>query len=274
MERTDIADMARHHGLGMHAEALAAIARESIRLKPFEGPADDFGTRLGGRPAVPKDFEWPTWQERPLAFIGQLRLDEIAPRFGLPDRGLLSFFYDADEQPWGFDPKDAGGARVSWFDHGELAISELPSSLPAWATLAGRPVRMSTEWTIPDGGAPEIEALGPIDSESLWSMQDAIGEDETIHRLFGHPDVIQNEMRLEVAYASSGVYVGDPSGYVHPSADEFQRQALEWQLLLQVDSDDLLGTMFGDVGRIYYWIRSDHLAARDFDRVWQILQCG
>jgi len=32
--------------------------------------------------------------------------------------------------------------------------------------------------------------------------------------------------------------------------------------------------MWGDLGRIYYWIRDDDLAARRFDRSWLVLQCG
>ena len=30
----------------------------------------------------------------------------------------------------------------------------------------------------------------------------------------------------------------------------------------------------GDVGRIYYWMPSEDLAARRFDRAWLILQCS
>ncbi|MGN0700170.1 MAG: DUF1963 domain-containing protein [Oscillospiraceae bacterium] len=32
--------------------------------------------------------------------------------------------------------------------------------------------------------------------------------------------------------------------------------------------------MFGDCGHIYFWIRKADLAARNFDNVWLILQCG
>lgn len=32
--------------------------------------------------------------------------------------------------------------------------------------------------------------------------------------------------------------------------------------------------MWGDVGRLYYWIRREDLAQRRFDKVWLVLQCG
>jgi len=31
--------------------------------------------------------------------------------------------------------------------------------------------------------------------------------------------------------------------------------------------------MWGDVGRIYYWIRRNALATRDFDQTWLVFQC-
>jgi uncharacterized protein YwqG len=32
--------------------------------------------------------------------------------------------------------------------------------------------------------------------------------------------------------------------------------------------------MWGDVGRIYYWIKHPDLIARDWELSWLILQCG
>jgi uncharacterized protein YwqG len=44
-----------------------------------------------------------------MAFMGQLRLQDVAaydPDARLPHAGMLYFFYEAEEQMWGFDPKD------------------------------------------------------------------------------------------------------------------------------------------------------------------------
>jgi uncharacterized protein YwqG len=43
-------------------------------------------------------------------------------------------------------------------------------------------------------------------------------------------------------------------------------------LLLQVDSDDV-GMMWGDGGRLYFWIREQDARRADFSNVWMILQC-
>jgi uncharacterized protein YwqG len=41
-----------------------------------------------------------------------------------------------------------------------------------------------------------------------------------------------------------------------------------------VDSDPRLNFMWGDAGRIFYWVHKVPLAARDFDQAWLFLQCG
>jgi uncharacterized protein YwqG len=38
-------------------------------------------------------------------------------------------------------------------------------------------------------------------------------------------------------------------------------------------AEEAAGMMWGDAGRIYFWIRREDLLARDFDRSWLILQC-
>lgn len=51
-------------------------------------------------------------------------------------------------------------------------------------------------------------------------------------------------------------------------------RADHWNLLLQLDSDEAgPGWMWGDVGRLCFWIRDEDLAARRFERVWMQLQC-
>lgn len=95
----------------------------------------------------------------------------------------------------------------------------------------------------------------------------------SVHRLLGHPDQIQGDMMLECQLASNGINVGG-----RRVRDETERAlevgARDWRLLLQIDSDDRSGMMWGDVGRLYYWIRANDLREGRWDRVWMVLQCG
>lgn len=81
-------------------------------------------------------------------------------------------------------------------------------------------------------------------------------------------------MQLECQLASNGLFVGNSSGYDDPRRPALEPGAKDWLLLLQIDSDEEnLSTMWGDAGRVYFWIRQQDLQKRDFSNVWLILQC-
>ena len=106
-----------------------------------------------------------------------------------------------------------------------------------------------------------------------------------VHRVMGWPFLIQNdnmEAECEVSTRHPGVLgrLGDAvrsataGGSREDQGRAFERAARDsWQLLLQVDSDDAAGMMWGDSGLLYFWIRDDDLAARRFERVWCAMQC-
>lgn len=47
-----------------------------------------------------------------------------------------------------------------------------------------------------------------------------------------------------------------------------------WQLLMQLDSEDEAGMMWGDVGKIYFTIREQDLKSLSFDKTWMNWQCS
>jgi uncharacterized protein YwqG len=47
-----------------------------------------------------------------------------------------------------------------------------------------------------------------------------------------------------------------------------------WRLLMQIDTDDDGGMMWGDCGRLYFWMTDDALQRRAFEECWMILQCS
>lgn len=119
----DCTPLVRDPQLARVADALAAVARPSIRLlaTPAEDDMPPGRSRLGGRPDLPPGTPWPTCRiqmpapseaflnARPderrlppdgivhLSFVGQVNLQEVRPfdtESRLPPTGLLSFFYN------------------------------------------------------------------------------------------------------------------------------------------------------------------------------------
>jgi hypothetical protein len=87
------------------------------------------------------------------------------------------------------------------------------------------------------------------------------------------PTIEDDGVRARVI-AGSTFGIKSPVGTLSARAKELEKNAHEWWLLLQVDSDDRASMMWADLGRVYFWIREEDLRERRFERAWAILQCG
>ncbi len=276
----DYRDRLAEAGLDDYAERLCQLAGPSVRLIPDPAAAVlPGGSRLGGRPALPESRPWPTQDGLPLSLIAQLDLAELARHDSdkaLPSDGLLLFFYDAaSQQGWGFDPDDRGSSAVVHVPADEVAGERPPPApIPVEGVFPPIALTPSVELTFVPWESATVKSFG-MSQDDWYAYAEALPESNgTRHRLLGHPDPIQGDMQLECQLASNGLYCGDPSGYKDPRAARLRPGAVEWRLLLQVDTEDQVNMMWGDVGRIYYWIRDEDLAARRWDRSWLVLQCG
>lgn len=261
--------------------------RNAYKLRNKGAPAllakDDLSGHLAAYFASPQ----------PLSFLAQIDLAEIAAVLpaepGLPTFGMLYFFYDVVYNAWGFDPHDAPAFAVIYSEAASgLAprnppdIGEKPEAFPVRRL---KPHRTLT--AVPD--LPyyrELLGMSPEAWEEYATLIFDLGIEADIrarhpgvrpapdHRLVGWPDIIQNEMEPECALVTGGIYCGDGRGYASEEGRRILAEPNDWRLLLQIDSDEDHGKLWGDAGKLYFWIREQDLAARDFKRCWLIQQCG
>jgi len=267
-------------------EEIAIRIRPSIRLtarQVFPDAVELGATRMGGVPDFPDGIAWPQRDGRPLTLILQLRMDDVVGldrEAVLPTSGWLCFFYDAPEQPWGFDPADRDGWKVLYFDGPTDRLRRHPMPIQSEGVFQPCLVSAETEDTLPDSSALITEGVLEHMSADYNTYFDLIDEHfqcegECRHRLLGNPDIIQGEMRFTCQFAANGIYCGDPSMEDDPRAEALAKGVEDWILLLQIDSDeDGPGWMWGDCGRIYFWMRKQDLARCEFDHVWLELQCS
>jgi uncharacterized protein YwqG len=126
--------------------------------------------------------------------------------------------------------------------------------------------------TLPDHSSFQFQSLQAADSGSYSGALDMWYGDLACHRLLGYPQLISNPMEVECQVVSQGIFMGNGDGDKDPRYGELVKGANQWQLLLQIDSDDNACMQWGNGGRLYYWIRSDDLARGKFDNVWVIFQ--
>ena len=278
------------------------IAKKEIRLnyQKSDSPIDITASKIGGKPAVPAEFEWPTYtgvicgddnsekKTRPLSFLAQINLKDISGLDNnelLPKSGILSFFYDLETMTWGFDPEDKGSAQVFYFrDETTLQSGDIPEELaeenvvPEFAVEFAPHVRLPGYWD--KGDELELFCGKDIEWDDYMECREKAGGDdiEEITKLFGYPDVIQNPMEEECEACSRGFRQGNSEDFAAISdADrkDIEDKAKDWVLLFQmstIQTEDY-ELMFGDCGSIYFWIRKEDLKEERFDKVWLILQC-
>ena len=278
-------------------EKLEKLRRNGITLD-ISGSAEykRGGTRFGGRPDVPRGFEWPAYEgegmhgktaKRPLSFVAQFDCAELAKYDAehlLPERGVLSFFYEMDSMRWGFDPQDKGCARVYWFeDSAALEEAEFPEDLEEDYRFPALAVKMRAEPSFP--GWEDFMEIYPEEAESgdegdeFFTVRAELGDDDPDERskLLGWDDAIQCSMPAECELVTRGYYLGGGWDEIPKNeVEEAEKEAPDkWLPLFQLDTveDGDFELMFGDCGRLYFYITRDDLAARRFENVWLILQC-
>ncbi|MDQ3334182.1 MAG: YwqG family protein [Myxococcota bacterium] len=211
---------------------IESLVRPAIRLKLKATKTSGMTTRFGGDAMVPAGFKWP----KGLAFVGQIRLDEVA-KFDLegllPKRGVIALF--AQMRPVaGYGEK----AKTFYFpDAAKLSPMSGPDDDD------GRPEKIaiatpSLVLTLP---TPDTDAAGSLglndDEHSRYHDQVWLAHIVNGHQLLGWPSQMNH-------YAYKG-----------------------WELLAQVDSDDVMGLEIGDVETMRFHIAPKQLAAKQFGKV-------
>lgn len=231
-------------------------------------------SHLGGEPDLSPSFGWPTWQNVPQAFLGQINLADVAPfdeNHLLPTTGLLSFFYAAQSDVYGDKPDDAGAWQVIYSpDIQTLQPHPLPDGLPSSARYTPAALTFRPTLTLPQVPQAVLAEVTFTGEEAqqydtiVNAMTDRTGPQ---HQLLGHANALQDDMHLQ-----SQLYAHGIADAQSPSAHAMVAGAANWQLLLQLDSDATTHMTWGSAGMLYYWIERSALQGHDFAHTWLVQQ--
>lgn len=258
---------------------LAKLQQNEIILDIGEKSCEGAGkTHFGGVPDVPPEFKWPAYTDAELGetysinFLMQLNCADFVEydKDGLlPKEGLLSFFYDAEGQPWEGKNEEDGCIRVFWFEKvGDLVPANVPEDLEEESQFPCLSVNMKTQASYP--GWEDYDLIRPnMSKEKRYEYCEALeavydDESEEVSKLLGWANVIQGTMLRDC----------DEMIYHTIRSDDVIIE--DWQLLLQLSTVEYgdFSLMFGDCGSVYFYIKKEDLADRNFDNVCLVLQCG
>ncbi|WP_075619103.1 YwqG family protein [Paenisporosarcina indica] len=242
------------------------------------------GSKFGGLPDLPPSFSFPQYHNGPLSFLAQLNLKDLT--FSetddlLPKTGMLYFFYDVVNQPWGFEKEDSDSYKVLYFDGDldDLSRTSYPQITEDYYPLPSHKVEFTKMLTFPED--PVGLELDESELDDYFEFREAImqprktdnthqelDEESAIpkHYLLGEPFNIQNNVLEDVIY-----YENDEK--IEWNSAEMDSKRKKMTLLFQMDSDEDLDVMWGDVGMLYFCIYKTDLIKKQFDQVKFILQC-
>ena len=213
-------------------EKLESLGRNSIQLKIARKETYKLSaTRFGGKPDVPPDFVWPTYEgesydhvvkDRPLTFLAQFNCAELAQfdkEHLLPDHGLLP--------PSSMKRIPSAGAmtpriRVAPASIGLRIFRRCPqqTSRRIWEKISSFQWSRS-RWMPKSPILPGRISARCSQMKRMTTLNDALdeltGEDpedpEDCSQLLGWPDVIQNSMFDECDLVSQGYRLGNPENW-------------------------------------------------------------
>jgi len=205
----------QEYNLGNLAPILSRYEKPSIAFWLSDASAEALipRSKLGGLPLLPSGFEWPRSGARPLDFLLQIDCVEVAAIDGhgmMPTSGLLTFFYDLENQPWGYDPQQLDGYQVVLIDDNDLVSTPLPSSEYHLHELT---LQFGPGQTLPHLGSLDygrFEAEARLRREEWDKYFDFLTAYELQfyplvsgrHRMLGHSANVQGDMQLEGCYVS------------------------------------------------------------------------
>ena len=285
MRKKEVIELLNLVGMPHMAEIVTEYAEPCLGFETIPVQEQRFRLDHPRSEGIPT-YHWPSHGQHAMALTSiyslQLDLSEIHQCFEdelLPKSGWLYFFYDTESFAWGFDPGDKGKWRVLFFqgDLDSLVRTQNPGDSPK----EYKSCRLTFYEALPPDWhfiryRPELES--EFDELDRFDHFVKALPGNSGHQVLGDPEGIQSsseEMKLKCQLVSNGIYMGGSGGppFDAAKAEELAPGAEDWRLLLQLDSDPHAGMLWGDVGRLYFWIREEDLRNRNFDHVWMLLEC-
>lgn len=249
------------------------MARPSVKIdlqKQRGNVKDIFSSRIGGSPVMLPSDEWPVdYGGKPQIFVGQINLED-ASKYDetnmLPKKGILLFFHSPDLESYGSVSENSKQFKVLFLENTDgLELRDCPEDMDACDVKYS--MSFSKLVTFPSDRDEEIDAM-EMDEEEADSYHECAQIYN--HQMLGYACELQSSMEWECALATAG-YSFD----MYNSEEEGVKAALakekDWILLCQFLST-IEAMPWGDDGQIYFWITKQDLVAKNFNKVWCVMQ--
>ena len=238
---------------------LEASARKFVKIHAGqEASLKPWQSKVGGQPYLEKGNTLPSSEEgKPLFFLAQINFSEVPPFESFPEKGIVQFFI-GDDDLYGMDFDDGENQdkfRVIFHENPVEDESRLEAVKPTQDDEDLLPHH--PEQSFPLRFSIETE-YAPTCDYNFWQLY---GQD--FFEQFG-----ENDWEVSNAYNQALKPAGHKlGGYAYFTQDDPRRPEDPMLLLFQLDSDEGMDLMWGDMGVGHFFIRESDLLNKDFSRV-------
>jgi uncharacterized protein YwqG len=255
---------------------VAATAKASIELAPVPGRPGPVDSKIGGQPYLAPGQSWPRATDGgpALFLLAQINLAQLPALPGFPARGLLQFFIAGDDTH-GMDYREPAHG----IGHRVVFHPDPPAG--GWeAGSVGPDVERAVEYMdVPFTNADGVCLAGRLANRPMppddFRFEAAFAEFLAAPANLGLAERLRRaeSFDLKRAFSSAGHRLGGYPRFAH--TDRRMRGDLAGfsTLLLQLDSDESAGLVWGDGGTCGFFIEPERLAALDFSRVLYCWDC-
>lgn len=253
---------------------LAKTLRPYIQITATPGKTRLTQSKFLGLPYLPVGQPYPhDIDGQPMILLAQLNFEEIPPLPDYPEAGILQVFISAHDELYGADLENFDSMQaqtrfqVRYFEklvHEQDWIYDFEFLRPQ---LADEELILPAEQEC----ALTFERQTGIVSPSDYQFEHLLGPN-----FFAPFGIEQNEYEESYwqTFSAQGHRIG---GYGFFTQDDPRAKAPageDWRILLQIDSDDTAGIMWGDLGVGHFLIPRQHLLRRDFSKILYTWDCG
>ena len=230
--------------IAKHKEFIRQVIRPAIDIVKNKEAEPILGcSRFGGVPDLPNGSQWPTHNDIPHRFLGQINFADIPQNdSGLPSSGLLGIFV-------ALDYTEDGDEHIFWNDDGYIraiftpTLDDLTPIAPPSGFGIENPCEVVLEFY------PTIDIPFDEYQVSIWPFEFDSEESKTY-----------DEMRASL-HKGNDYLLGYPS---HCSLAYNPAPGMEWISLLTVGSDDDLQWQWHDGDNLMIFVEGEKLKNSDF----------
>lgn len=236
-------------------------------------------SKIGGKPDLPKDFEWPRANGKPMLFCAQYNLTELIKfdkQDQLPKKGFFYIFLSLDEK-W----NEFNGVNQPFkfiFSETENVVrTEFPNGIEENQKFKSAEIQYFQFYTIPDD---ENYKLFEFDKKyddfyfyfyqptDEYIIEELYQDSNKMHQILGYDRSIQSSVVYEFASKELGLYGAESSEH-KKKWNEILELSKTFELLLQLDCDDSETDLsrFGGSGVYYFGLSKTDLENKKFDSI-------